>query len=84
MFLQFNEYVKWGLDFNISVRAHTTSQYKHTHHLSTSTQVTITYQYKPLKMIKARTTTMWGKQKETLIATYKAVVRPAREYASSI
>ena len=40
--------------------------------------------YNPLHMIKALTATGWGKQKETLMATYKAVMRPAREYASSI
>ena len=32
-------------------------------------------------MIKALTATGWGKQKETLMATYKAVMRPALEYA---
>ena len=31
-----------------------------------------------------RWTTSWGKQKETLMATYKAVMRLALEYASSI
>ena len=35
-------------------------------------------------MIKALTATEWGKQKETLMATYKAVMRQALEYASSI
>ena len=35
-------------------------------------------------MIKTLTPTGWGKQKETLMATYKAVMRSAREYASSI
>ena len=35
-------------------------------------------------LIKALTATGWGKQKETLMATYKAVMRPALEYASSI
>ena len=30
-----------------------------------------------LQIIKALTATSWGKQKETLIATYKAVMRPA-------
>ena len=40
--------------------------------------------YKSLQMIKALTATGWGKQKETLMATYKAVMRPALEYASSI
>ena len=37
--------------------------------------------HKPLQMIKA---TGWGKQKETLMAAYKAVMRPALGYASSI
>ena len=38
----------------------------------------------PLQMIKALTATGWGKQKETLMATYKVVMRPALEYAPSI
>ena len=40
--------------------------------------------HKPLLIIKALTATGWGKQKETLMATYKAVRRPALEYASSV
>ena len=40
--------------------------------------------HEPLQIIKALTATGWGKQKETLIATYKTVMRPALEYASSI
>ena len=40
--------------------------------------------HKPLQLIKASTTTGWGKQKETLMAIYKAVMRLAVEYASSI
>ena len=40
--------------------------------------------HKPLQIIKALTATGWGKQKETLMATYNAVMRPALEYASSI
>ena len=40
--------------------------------------------HKPLQIIKALTATGWGKQKETLMATYKAVMRPTLEYASSI
>ena len=40
--------------------------------------------HKPLQMIKALTATGWGKQKETLVATYKAVMIPVLEYASSI
>ena len=40
--------------------------------------------HKPLQIIKALTATGWGKQKETLMATYTAVMRAALEYASSI
>ena len=40
--------------------------------------------FKPLQIIKALTATGWGKQKEILMATYKAVMRPALEYASFI
>ena len=40
--------------------------------------------HKPLQMIKALTATGWGKKNETLMATYKAVMRLAHEYASSI
>ena len=39
--------------------------------------------HKPLQIIKALTAIGWGKQKDTLMATYKAVMRPAVEYASS-
>ena len=38
--------------------------------------------HKLLQMIKALTATGWGKQKETFMATYKAGIRPALEYAS--
>ena len=40
-------------------------------------------EHKPLQMIKALTETGWSKQKETLVVTYKSVLRPALEYASS-
>ena len=40
--------------------------------------------YKPLPIIKALTATGWGKQKETLMAIYKAVMRTAPEYASFV
>ena len=39
--------------------------------------------HKPLQMIKAFTATGWCRQKETLMATYTAVMRPALEYTSS-
>ena len=37
--------------------------------------------HKPLQIIKALIATGWGKQKETLMITYKAVMRLALEYA---
>ena len=40
--------------------------------------------HKLLQIIKAPTTTGWGKQKETLMATYTVVMRQALEYAPSI
>ena len=40
--------------------------------------------HKPIQIINALIATGWGKHKETLMATYKAVMRPALEYASSI
>ena len=50
---------------------------KHIHNISVKA-------HKPLQMIKALTATGCGKQKETLMDTYKAVMRPAVEYASCI
>ena len=40
--------------------------------------------HNPIQIIKALTATGWGKQQETLMATYKAVMGPALEYASSV
>ena len=37
-----------------------------------------------LKLLKALTSTKWGKQKETIVATYKAITRPILEYVSTI
>ena len=52
----------------------------HIHNISVHVYIS----HNPLQMIKAITETRRGKQKETLMATYKAVMRPALEYASSI
>ena len=49
----------------------------HIHNISVQT-------HKPLQIIKALTATGWGKQMEILMVTYKAVMRPALEYASSV
>ena len=35
-------------------------------------------------MMKSLTSTAWGKQKETLVTTYKTVIRPALENANTI
>ena len=43
-----------------------------------------THAHKSLQVIKALTGTTWSKQKKMLVATYKAVMRPTLEYASSI
>ena len=40
--------------------------------------------HKPLQTIKNTHSNWMGKQKETLMATYEAALRPALEYASSI
>ena len=40
--------------------------------------------HKLLQIINALTATGWDKQKETLMATYNAVMRTALEYASSV
>ena len=39
---------------------------------------------KTLKIIKALTSTTWGKQKETLLTTYKTITRPVLEYGATI
>ena len=53
--------------------------------LTYSTHIHISvHAHNPLQIIKALTRTGWGKQKETRMANYKAVLRPALEYACSI
>ena len=73
---------KSNLDLNIN----NTALYMATHPvLGLTLDPKLTYStHKPLQMIKALTAPGWGKQKETLMATYKAVMRSALEYASSI
>ena len=39
---------------------------------------------KTINMLKALTTRQWGKDKETIVATYKAITRPQIEYASTV
>ena len=37
-----------------------------------------------VNILKALTSTKWGKQKETILQTYKAITRPILEYANTI
>src|SRR5688572_1469045 len=37
-----------------------------------------------IKILKALTFTSWGKQKETLLATYKTIILPVIEYTSTV
>ena len=39
---------------------------------------------KAINILKVLTSTKWGKHKETILATYKAITRPVLEYASTI
>jgi len=47
-------------------------------------KVTKTKADRTTKIRKALTATHWGKQKETLLATYKSLILPTIEYASTI
>ena len=37
-----------------------------------------------MNLLKALTSTQWSKQKETIVATYKAISQPIIEYASTV
>ena len=50
----------------------------------THIQIISVHAHKSRQRIRALTATGWGKQKKTLMATYKAVMRPSIECASSI
>jgi hypothetical protein len=39
---------------------------------------------KTINILKALTSTNWGKQKETIVTTYKTITRPILEYASTV
>ena len=45
---------------------------------------TVTKAKNSLKIVKALTSTTWGKQKETLLVTYKTLTRPILEYGATI
>ena len=47
-------------------------------------EITTTKARKTIQILKALTSTTWRKQKETIIATYKAITRPIHEYVSTI
>ena len=50
---------------------------------STHIQNTASNVHQSLHIIKVLRATTWGKQKKTLLATYKAVMKPRLEYAST-
>ena len=52
--------------------------------LNPDIHITSVQAHTPIQMIKTLAVTGWCKQKETLMATYKAVMKPGLEYASSI
>ena len=70
-------YIQFCLDKTKQARPKSHIQHTHSQHLSKSTHATTNDK-------KTLTATGWGKQTETHMATYKAVMRPALEYASSI
>ena len=47
-------------------------------------EITTTKARKTIHILKALTSTTWGKQKETILATYKDITRPILEYVSTI
>ena len=47
-------------------------------------EITTTKARKTIQILIALTSTIWGKPKETIIATYKAITRPILEYVSTI
>ena len=62
--------------YRSNLRPKTHIQHTHPHNLSTRTHTSTNN--------KSLTVTGWGKQNETPMATYKAVMRPTLEYATSI
>ena len=57
---------------------------KLTFYVKSLIEITITKSCKTIQIIKALTSRAWGKQKEAIIATYKAKTRPILEYMFSI
>ena len=47
-------------------------------------KITATKARKTIHILKALTSSTWGKQKDTIITTYKAITRPILEYVSTI
>ena len=69
---------------NHEQQPNTWGQLRHTHTFTTHIQNTCTKAQRTIPILQALTSTSWGKQKETIISTYKAITRPILEYASSI
>ena len=76
-----------SLDLNINNKAPPMALYPKILDLTLDSKLThniATHVLKPLQVITALTAITWGKQKETFMATYKTVMRPPLECASSI
>ena len=46
--------------------------------------VTINKTKQMLNILKALTSTKWGKQKELIVSTFKAITHPILEYANTV
>ena len=47
-------------------------------------EITTTKARKTIQILKSLTSTTWGKHKETILATYKAIIKPILDYVSTI
>ena len=61
-------------DIGSYLRPKTHIQHTQSHHLSTHSHTISVHTHKHLQIIKVLTATGWDKQKETLMATHKAVI----------
>ena len=60
-------------------RNHSPPQTRYNKHIDKTT----TKAHKTIQIFKALTSTTWGKQKETILAAYKAIMRSILEYISN-
>src|SRR2546426_8516740 len=75
---------KQHFDSNHSKFKNTWTYTRHKKNFKEHTKLTKAKADKSINILKTLTTTKWGKQKETILAAYKALTRPIIEYASTI